>query len=133
MDLWDLVALLDSLIEPVLQHAEFVSLLEFLDGWFDGAQSSDVVQELSDVGLFSLQVDEGSEYLRSGLGVDFEDVDLDVFVEVVSEEVSGQLINVAMDITQEDQGTRIRDSLFLEEVLHLFGIIAILLLSDDSL
>lgn len=38
-----------------------------------------------------------------------------------------------MNITQEDKGARIRDSLLFEEVFHFFGVIAILLLGDDSL
>ena len=132
MDLWDLVSLLHSLIEPVLQHAEFVSLLELLDGGLDGAQSSDVVQQLADVGFFGFEVNEGSQHLRGGLGVHFEDVDFDVFVEIVGEEVPGQLIHISVDIAQEDQRTRVWDSLLLEEVLDLLGIIAVLLLSDDS-
>lgn len=132
MNLGDLVALLYALIEPALQDSELVALLELFDRGFDGAETTDVVEELFDVGFLGFQIDEGSKHLRGGLSVDLEDVDLDVFVEVVLEQVSSQFVYVPMDITEEDEWSRIGNTLFLEEVLDGFWIVAILLLSDDT-
>lgn len=99
MNLGDLVALSDPGIKPVLQHSQLVPLLELLDGGLDGTQTSDVVQQLLDVGFITLQIDQRTQHLWSGLSVDFEDIDLDIFIEPILVQVTSQFIDVTMNIT----------------------------------
>jgi hypothetical protein len=85
------------------------------------------------VGFIAFHVNEGTQHEWCGLVVDSEYVDLNVLVEVVLVEVSSELIDVAIDVTQEDEWLRIRELLLLEEVLDVLGIVALLLLGDDLL
>jgi hypothetical protein len=127
-----LVSFLDTSIKPGFKGSEFISLLKFLNELLDRAIASDIVKNLLNVVLVTLEVDKGSQDLRSSVRVDLEEINFDEFVEVVLEEVFCQLIDETVDIAKVDEGSGIRKLNFLKEVLDLDGIVEFSL-SDDSL
>ena len=85
-----------------------------------------------DVAFIAFKVNKGTQDDWNGLRIlaDFEEIDFNIFCEVVFVEVSGQLIILLMSIAQEDDGFGISQFEFKEDVLHLDRIVTLSLTSD---
>jgi len=100
--------LLDSfvvpLLEPSLEHSKLAPALEFLDQFWDWADS-DGVEKLLDVDFVTIQLKKGTENLWSGVLVHFEEIDLDELVLLVVVKIPGELVNEVMHVAEVDKGS----------------------------
>jgi len=58
---------------------------------------------LFNVIFIAFDVNEGSEYLWGRVGVKFEYVDFDVFIEIVFEKILCEFLDESVHVTEEDQ------------------------------
>lgn len=128
----DLVSFSSSSFEPLLEDSELVSLLNLINQLIDWAVTSEVVQDLLDVGLITVEIQQTAKHLWGGSWVHLKEVHLDEFAHVVLVQVLGQFTNVTVLVTQEDEWSWIWQFLLLEVILNLLGVIVVGLL-DDSL
>lgn len=135
MDSRDLDVLRDTVLEPTLQDGDLVSLLEFIDQLLHGDSRSDDFEDTLDVALLALEVNEGTKHNRDGLGVlaNLEEIDLDVFGEVILVEVASEFVVLLVGIAEEDDRLGIGKFQLQKDVLDLDWIVAITLAADDLL
>lgn len=134
VDRGDLVAFSDSAFKPVFEHSQLIALLEFLDERLVALRdelTTDLLEDDLDLSLLAFLVDESAEHDGSSLRVHLEEVDLDVVQEVVLIEVRRELFNELVDVTEEDEGLRVRETKSLEEILDLNRVVACRFFLDD--
>ena len=119
---WFLYALVVTSFEPGLEHSQFASLFEFVNEFWNGADS-DRVQELLDVDLVAVELKKGSSDLWSSIWVDLEQVDLDELVLLVAVEVPGELLSETVLVTEVDEWSWIWQLALFQEVLDPLGVV----------
>lgn len=122
MESWFDDSLVGSLFKPLLEHSKFASLFKFIYEFTDGAYS-DGVQELFDINFITIKLQESSKNLWSRVLINFEQIDLDIFVLLVIVEISSKLLSVSVNITEIDKWSWISELHFFEEFLDLLWII----------
>lgn len=88
-----------------------------------------------DVAFLALEIDEGTKHNGDRLRVlaDLEEVDFNIFGEVVFIEIAGELIVLLMGIAKEYDWLGIGQFEFQENILHLDWVVAFSLAPDDFL
>lgn len=129
----DLVSFSNSGIEPGFKDSDFISFVEFFNEGFYGAVTSDVIENLFNIDFIAFKIDERSEDLGGGVGVDLEEVDFNEFVEIVFVKIFGEFFDVVMNIAEEDKRLRIREFEVEEKSLDLDGVITVWFFFNNSL
>ena len=76
-----------------------------------------------DVSFITVKLEEGSKDLWSSVGVNLEEIDLNVFVLFAVVKISSQLFSEIVHITKIDQWSRVWKLGFFQEVFNFLSVV----------